>query len=362
MQVRWRRPRQTAIRGDRIVGNFSSRLTYPLSKAVDFAFDELVECRSEGDVGQFTGKWGFLFELGDRERLGPAFRLVLRRRSPGLSGTSEHPKRLRNWFSVGDFFSWRDYLLSLSYLATAFRGLTDLPMAVNHWKNLPIEKKYVGPALSILGISGDWRESLRRRHRRIESSWPTSPDGYAVHLLAFHLKVSSGLEPVQEGDAWHLGDAPDIESLQDATVWTLRQRIDSIEYRICESCNNGFIVKRKDQRFCSYNCGVRARMARLREKQRADQPEGGKMDKYYPLQRRLEQESGQRITFEFEEIEQMLGASLPRSSRTYDAWWSNEDHTQTKHVQCKSWGLAGWQVESVDLSNEKVTFSRRCGR
>jgi len=83
------------------------------------------------------------------------------------------------------------------------------------------------------------------------------------------------------------------------------------------------------------------------------------MSKYDPLGKRLEQQTGQSLTLDFEEIEEIIGGALPDSAKRHDAWWSNEDPGQTRHVQCKSWGLAGWEVESVDRLAKTVTFARR---
>lgn len=83
------------------------------------------------------------------------------------------------------------------------------------------------------------------------------------------------------------------------------------------------------------------------------------MSKYHPLGKWLEQQTGQSLTVDFEKIEEIIGGPLPDSARRHDEWWSNEDPGQTRHVQCKSWGLAGWEVKPVDRSAETVTFVRR---
>jgi len=60
-----------------------------------------------------------------------------------------------------------------------------------------------------------------------------------------------------------------------------------------------------------------------------------------------------RLTFS--EIEKILGAALPRSARSYAAWWAN-DPTPNRHSA--AWLTAGWETEEVDLASEAVTFRR----
>jgi len=59
-------------------------------------------------------------------------------------------------------------------------------------------------------------------------------------------------------------------------------------------------------------------------------------------------------TLRFSEIEQIIGAKLPKSARTYSEWWSNQTHG----VQGPSWQAAGFIVDSVDLSRELIRFRR----
>ena len=46
--------------------------------------------------------------------------------------------------------------------------------------------------------------------------------------------------------------------------------------------------------------------------------------KYRNLQKWLENNSNERITLAFSEIEEILGFSLPESSKTHVAWWAND--------------------------------------
>jgi len=327
-----KKPTQVTIANNNLVASFKDSSTYPLMEAVDGAFDEFVECRSKQDAIKFTEKWGFLFD-------------------PGQSSDS---------FPLEYFYFWKECLLTLSRVAFALRARTGLIQAVWQWKALPLESKYMGPELFKSRGKKNWQKLLEKWHREEEKGWlKSTPSGYASHLLANRLNIPCHLVPVRFTDRWELLEIPDIHSLQDAMLWTLRQRLTSIEYRICEGCQKGFVVKRRDQRFCSHNCGIKIRMRRMREKKKPKQPGGGRMGKYDPLGKRLEQQTGQSLTLGFEEIEEIIGVVLPDSARTHSAWWSNEDPEQTRHVQCKSWGIAGWEVKSVDLLAGTVRFVRR---
>jgi hypothetical protein len=56
----------------------------------------------------------------------------------------------------------------------------------------------------------------------------------------------------------------------------------------------------------------------------------------------------------FAEIEQIIGAKLPRSAR-YRAWWSNNDFN---NVMTKAWLEAGFRSEQVDVPGRKLVFRR----
>jgi hypothetical protein len=56
----------------------------------------------------------------------------------------------------------------------------------------------------------------------------------------------------------------------------------------------------------------------------------------------------------FAEIEALIG-TLPPSARTWRAWWANS----RSHIEATDgWLAAGWEVESVDLDRQIVTFRR----
>ena len=84
------------------------------------------------------------------------------------------------------------------------------------------------------------------------------------------------------------------------------------------------------------------------------------MGKYDPLTDFLRRQLGNRVQISFEQMEDadIIGIVLPRSAKERREWWGNETSAQTRHKQCLSWLQAGYQVETVDLSEEFVVFVR----
>lgn len=60
------------------------------------------------------------------------------------------------------------------------------------------------------------------------------------------------------------------------------------------------------------------------------------------------------LEFDFEEIERIIEAELPRSAFTHRAWWAN---TPT-HAQANAWVSAGWRVDAIDFEKDTVVFIR----
>ena len=83
------------------------------------------------------------------------------------------------------------------------------------------------------------------------------------------------------------------------------------------------------------------------------------MSKYDPLNRFLSQQSSDRITLTFSEIEAVLGFTLPASAHRHTAWWSNSN---TKaHPYSQAWTDAGFYTVDVSTTQhaEKITFEKR---
>lgn len=73
--------------------------------------------------------------------------------------------------------------------------------------------------------------------------------------------------------------------------------------------------------------------------------------KYQELTLHLAQRSDHRWVATFEEIEEILRLPLPDSARRYQAWWANQNRSQSL-----AWQSAGWRTAALDLKNEQVTF------
>lgn len=78
------------------------------------------------------------------------------------------------------------------------------------------------------------------------------------------------------------------------------------------------------------------------------------MGKYSPLRDFLAKQGKEFVLMSFEEIEHVLGESLP-ASKQYPAWWSNNP---SNNVMTKEWIAAGYQTESVDIAGEKLVFRK----
>ena len=75
---------------------------------------------------------------------------------------------------------------------------------------------------------------------------------------------------------------------------------------------------------------------------------------YEPLRRRLLDLAEGAWQTTFQDVEGVLGRSLPNSARKHQAWWSN---TKT-HSHAEAWLGAGWRTRDVDVAAETVTFAR----
>ncbi len=80
------------------------------------------------------------------------------------------------------------------------------------------------------------------------------------------------------------------------------------------------------------------------------------MSKYDPLYDCLTKCNKSRIILTFNELEEILGFTLPNSAYLYEWWWANEDIRATSHTHCKVWQNAGYKTKEVDLSNKNVVF------
>jgi hypothetical protein len=78
------------------------------------------------------------------------------------------------------------------------------------------------------------------------------------------------------------------------------------------------------------------------------------MSIYSPLRDRLANAGSRPVTLTFEEIERLLGRSLPpsaRDERIKRQWWANTG----AHAQARAWLAAGRKAR-LDARNNRVTF------
>jgi hypothetical protein len=85
--------------------------------------------------------------------------------------------------------------------------------------------------------------------------------------------------------------------------------------------------------------------------------EAVKRGQYAKLYHKLRSLRGNQWAASFGQIEEVLGRSLPKSSRLYRAWWGND--TKGSHTHANSWLLAGWETSQVNLAGETLVFVRK---
>ena len=82
------------------------------------------------------------------------------------------------------------------------------------------------------------------------------------------------------------------------------------------------------------------------------------MSKYDSLGKYLERNNSNRITLTFTELEKILEFKLPNYLRQHEAGWYGTAEGSPTHVQKRVWQSAGYQVETVSLTREIVTFKK----
>jgi len=79
----------------------------------------------------------------------------------------------------------------------------------------------------------------------------------------------------------------------------------------------------------------------------------GEKMKYQLLKSFLQQQNVEKVTMQFEEIEKVLGFSLPKSAYIYSAWWDNQSDS---HSHTRAWIESNRRTTEVDLINKHVSF------
>lgn len=76
------------------------------------------------------------------------------------------------------------------------------------------------------------------------------------------------------------------------------------------------------------------------------------VSKYQPLAERLAVMDAHLWRPTFAELEQIVGAALPKRARTREDWWLKGG------AHARAWADAGWTVDHVDLEEGAVKFRR----
>ena len=75
--------------------------------------------------------------------------------------------------------------------------------------------------------------------------------------------------------------------------------------------------------------------------------------KYQPLQDYLRGSNQKEVILTFQEIEDIMNDTLPKSAWKKKVWWSNRSKGA---LQALAWMEVGYRVENVDLEQEIITF------
>src|SRR5690625_4224289 len=108
--------------------------------------------------------------------------------------------------------------------------------------------------------------------------------------------------------------------------------------------------------FGSWLSGEERPMAAVRGRQ-ARTETVSRRSRYAPLYNYLSEEvpaEEDQVDLEFEQIERVINAELPRSAYQHRAWWANTP----SHAQANAWVSAGWRVDRVDFDNDTVSLTR----
>ncbi|WP_432814479.1 DUF7662 domain-containing protein [Sphingorhabdus sp.] len=76
---------------------------------------------------------------------------------------------------------------------------------------------------------------------------------------------------------------------------------------------------------------------------------------YKRLGKFLDDQTSDHVALSFDQIEQIIHRKLPKSARTYDAWWSNSP-VEGRHNE--TWLKRGWATVDINRKSSTVKFIR----
>lgn len=79
------------------------------------------------------------------------------------------------------------------------------------------------------------------------------------------------------------------------------------------------------------------------------------MSKYQPLREHLARLEDVVWAAKLDEVEEIIGSTLPKSAREHRTWWANSGGSL---VHQNAWLDAGWRVERTDLNRDVIVFRR----
>lgn len=84
------------------------------------------------------------------------------------------------------------------------------------------------------------------------------------------------------------------------------------------------------------------------------------MSKYTRFAEHLVNQQSNWVRLSFSQIEEIIGDALPASAHNHRAWWSNQK-AHPSHPWAHEWMHAGWECETVSLTEQWVAFRRTGG-
>jgi len=84
---------------------------------------------------------------------------------------------------------------------------------------------------------------------------------------------------------------------------------------------------------------------------------GSPDSRYAALARHLQSlpDSEDNTSMTFEQVETVIGDRLPANARQHRSWWANDS---VSHVQSQQWLDAGWRVNGINITGQRVNFAR----
>jgi hypothetical protein len=76
--------------------------------------------------------------------------------------------------------------------------------------------------------------------------------------------------------------------------------------------------------------------------------------KYAPLAKHLATQTSDRVILAFDDIEQIIGAALPRMARSNRNWWLHNGN----RIHPYAWIEVGWDVNRISIKRQVITFVR----